>query len=148
MDISYQQQQRSWFSYSSPPSYSLGQRTAKPCRKRWRSTWLHKLSSLWPWSSCLLCSPPDCPSDSRMDSPETLHVYMFSKMSCILISGYLQLTDSGFKDDLADSSARMVVRLHRLPIPSVVASCYEPDVLRLVRDPVPVRVEVERLKWK
>ena len=83
-----------------------------------------------------------------MDSPETLHVYMFSKMSCILISGYLQLTDSSFKDDLADSSARMVVRFHRLPIPSVVTSCYKPDVLRLVRDPVPVRVEVERLKWK
>ena len=75
MDISYQQQQQSWFSYSSPPSYSLGQRTAKPCRKTWRSTWLRKLSSLRPWSLCLLCSPPDCPSDSQMDSPGTLHVY-------------------------------------------------------------------------
>ena len=100
------------------------------------------------WSSCLLCSPPDCPSDSRMDSPETLHVYMFSKMSCILISGYLQLTDSSFKDDLADSSARMVVRFHRLPITSFVTVRHEPDVLRLVRDPVPIQVEVKRLKWQ
>ena len=65
-------------------------------------------------------------------------------MSCTLI----QLTDSCFKDYLADSSARMVVRFHCLPIPSVVTSCYKPDVLRLVRDPVPVRVEVERLKWQ
>ena len=42
----------------------------------------------------------------------------------------------------------MVVRFHRFPIPSVVTACYEPDVLRLVRDPVPVRVKVERLEWK
>ena len=42
----------------------------------------------------------------------------------------------------------MVVRFHCLPIPSFVTSCYEPDVLRLERDPVPVRVEVERLKWQ
>ena len=42
----------------------------------------------------------------------------------------------------------MVVRFHCLPIPSFVTSCYEPDVLRLVRDPVPVRVKVERLEWK
>ena len=151
MDISYQQQRRSWFSYSSPPSYSLGQRTAKPCKKRWRSTWLRKLSSLRPWSSCPLYSPRDCPSDSQMDSPGTLHVYNVHVLINVLpihSRFNLQLTDSCFKDYLADSSAGMVVRFHCLPIPSVVTSCYKPDVLSLVRDPVPVRVEVERLKWK
>ena len=146
MDISYQQQRQSWFSYSSPPSYSLGQRTAKPCKRRWRSTWLRKLSSLRPWSSCPLYSPRDCPSDSQMDSPETLHVLI--NVLPIHSRFNLQLTDSCFKDDLADSSARMVVRFHRLPVTSFVTSRHEPDVLRLVRDPVPVRVEVERFKWK
>ena len=81
-----------------------------------------------------------------MDSPETLHVLI--NVLPIHSRFNLQLTDSCFKDDLADSSARMVVRFHRLPVTSFVTSRHEPDVLRLVRDPVPVRVEVERFKWK